>query len=56
LELLQRTSQTTGRTVVIITHNQAFEAIADRVINVREGRVSSMEVNPSPANAAELVW
>ena len=56
LELLQRTSRDTGRTVVIITHNQAFEAIADRVINVREGRVNSMEVNPSPASANELVW
>ena len=56
LELLQRTSRDTGRTIVIITHNQAFEAIADRVINVREGRVNSMEVNPSPASANELVW
>ena len=56
LELLQRTCQETGRTVVIITHNQAFEAIANRVINVREGRVSSMQTNANPARADQLVW
>ncbi len=56
LELLQRTCQETGRTVVIITHNQAFEAIANRVINVREGRVSSIQTNASPARADQLVW
>ena len=56
LKLLQDTSLNTGKTVVLITHNSAFAAIADRVIHVREGRVASMQVNPHPASAETLEW
>ena len=56
LKLLQDTCLNTGKTVVLITHNSAFAAIADRVIHVREGRVASMQVNPHPASAETLEW
>ena len=56
LGLLQETCRSTGKTVVIITHNAAFTAIADRVIHVREGSVSAVEVNPSPASADAVEW
>ena len=56
LGLLQETCRSTGKTVVIITHNAAFTAIADRVIHVREGSVSAVEVNPSPASADTVEW
>ena len=56
LKLLQDTCINTGKTVVLITHNSAFAAIADRVIHVREGRVASMQVNPHPASAETLEW
>ena len=56
LKLLQDTCLNTGKTVVLITHNSAFAAIADRVIHVREGRVASMQVNPHPASAVTLEW
>jgi len=56
LALLQDTCRMTGRTVVLITHNSAFTAIADRVIRVREGHVSEMSVNPHPASALTLEW
>lgn len=56
LKLLQDTCLNTGKTVVLITHNSAFAAIADRVIHVREGRVDSMQVNPHPASAETLEW
>jgi len=56
LELLQRTNRETGRTVVLITHNQAFTSIADRVIHVREGRVAAMECNAHPLEAAGVEW
>ena len=56
LKLLQDTCLNTGKTVVLITHNSAFAAIADRVIHVREGRVASMQVNPHPASAKTLEW
>ena len=44
--LLQDTRRQTGRTVVVITHNQAFTAMADRVIHIRNGKVTAMETNP----------
>ena len=56
LKLLQDTCRTTGKTVVLITHNSAFCAIADRVIHVREGKVASVEVNDAPASADALDW
>ncbi|WP_165044665.1 MULTISPECIES: ABC transporter ATP-binding protein [unclassified Adlercreutzia] len=56
LKLLQDTSRNTGRTVVLITHNSAFTAIADRVIRIREGRVAEVLLNDRPASADELEW
>ena len=56
LKLLQDTCRTTGKTVVLITHNSAFADIADRVIHVREGRVASCYINHHPGNAADLEW
>lgn len=56
LGLLQDTCRSTGRTVVIITHNSAFTAIADRIIHIKEGTVSSVELNPHPISADEVEW
>ena len=56
LALLQDTCAQTGRTVVLITHNSAFTAIADRVIRVREGSVAEMTTNSHPASAMTLEW
>ncbi len=56
LRLLQETCYDTGKTVMVITHNQAFEAIADRVIHIHEGRVSRIDVNEDPMSAEELEW
>ena len=56
LGLLQDTSRETGRTVVLITHNQAFTSIADRVIHIREGKVAGVEVNEHPVSAETIEW
>lgn len=56
LRLLQNTCTETGKTVVLITHNLAFTDIADRVVHVREGKVSSVELNDNPVSADTLVW
>ncbi len=56
LKLLQDTCYQTGKTVVIVTHNSAFCAIADRVIHVREGRVAEVEINDEPASAETVDW
>ncbi|MGN0287364.1 MAG: ABC transporter ATP-binding protein [Atopobiaceae bacterium] len=56
LKLLQNTCYQTGRTVAIVTHNQAFTQIADRVIRIREGRAQSVQTNPHPADAMDVEW
>ncbi|WP_101723133.1 ABC transporter ATP-binding protein [Eggerthella timonensis] len=56
LKLLQDTCFETGKTVVLITHNSAFTAIADRVIHIREGRVAGVEVNEAPVSAETIEW
>ncbi len=56
LKLLQDTCYDTGKTVVLITHNAAFTAIADRVIHVREGRAAEIVCNEAPLSADILEW
>ena len=56
LQLLQSTGRRTGMTVVIITHNGALTAMADRVIRVRSGTVCEVTCNPHPQNIREIEW
>ncbi len=56
LKLLQDTCRKTGMTVVVITHNQALTAMADRVISVKSGRVESIRMNDNIKNVEELEW
>lgn len=56
LQLLQDTGRKTGMTVIIITHNSALTAMADRVIRVRNGTVSSVTVNDAPQDIAQIEW
>ena len=56
LQLLQNTGRKTGMTVIIITHNSALTEMADRVIRVRSGTVSSVEINDNPKDIAEIEW
>lgn len=56
LKLLQDACKTTGRTVIIVTHNLAFTNIADRVIHVREGRAANVQTNSNPADALTVEW
>ena len=56
LQLLQDTGRTTGMTVIIITHNGALTAMADRVIRVKNGTVASVTKNEHPTNISEIEW
>ena len=56
LALLQDTCRKTGRTVIVITHNQALTAMADRVIHIKSGTVVGMEVNEEPTPVERLEW
>ena len=56
LQLLQDTGRKTGMTVIIITHNSALTAMADRVIKVRSGTVVSVTKNEQPQDISEIEW
>lgn len=56
LKLLQSTCRDMGKTVVVITHNQALTAMADRVITVKSGTVISMVKNESIVDVSEIEW
>lgn len=56
LKLLQDCSRKNGMTVVIITHNQALTAMADRVISVKSGTVTNVALNEKPTPIEEIEW
>ncbi len=56
LKLLQDTCRNTGMTVVVITHNQALSAMADRIITVKSGVVSDMRKNDCIKDISEIEW
>ena len=56
LRLLQDTGRKTGMTIIIITHNAALTAMADRVIRVHSGTVASVTTNPNPQDISEIEW
>ncbi len=56
LSLLHKTCRETGTTVVVITHNSALAAMADRIITMRSGRVVQIAVNDRPRPVETLEW
>lgn len=56
LKLLQDCCRNTGTTVIIITHNTAITAMADRVISMKNGMVSKIALNETPMSADEIEW
>ena len=56
LKLLQDMCRERGMTVIIITHNSALAPMADRLIRIKNGKVSKMEVNEHPVSIDEIEW
>ncbi len=56
LKLLQDTCKNTGKTVIVITHNQAITQMADRVIKVKSGKVSEVRMNENKISVEEISW
>ncbi len=56
LKLLQDHSRSSGMTVVIITHNSALTAMADRIIRVKSGQIRSVEKNSNIVPVEEIEW
>ena len=56
LSLLQKQSRENGMTVVIITHNSALTAMADRVIRVKSGQIIGVQRNEAPVPVESIEW
>ena len=56
LKLLQDMCRERGMTVIVITHNSAMTPIADKVIRIKNGTVSSMELNEKPIPVENIEW
>ena len=56
LKLLQDMCRNRNMTVIVITHNQAIAPMADRIIHIKNGKVSSMDMNPSPVSVDTIEW
>ncbi|GAO04234.1 ABC transporter ATP-binding protein [Anaeromyxobacter sp. PSR-1] len=56
LEVLEQVNRELGTTVVVITHNAAIAALADRVVHVSDGRIARIDRNARRAPAAEIAW
>ena len=56
LKLLQDASHQDNKTVVVITHNSALAAMADRIIRINDAKVRSVEDNPNPTPVQDIEW
>lgn len=56
LRVLLDLNRELGKTVIVITHNSALAQVADRVIHLRSGEISSVDVNANPIAPEEVVW
>jgi putative ABC transport system ATP-binding protein len=56
LAVLQQRNREHGTTVVIVTHNTAIAAMADRVVRLRSGAVVEDRLNAAPCAAKEVTW
>ncbi len=56
LKLLQDTCRDKGKTVIVITHNQALTAMADRIITVKSGTIVSMVKNEQIIKVEDIEW
>jgi putative ABC transport system ATP-binding protein len=56
LEVIERIHDELGTTVVVITHNAAIAAMADRVIHLGDGRIARIDCNTRKLHPAEFSW
>ncbi|MEW5954194.1 MAG: ABC transporter ATP-binding protein [Bacillota bacterium] len=56
LGLLAKINQERGSTVIIVTHNTAIGAMANRVTRMRSGKIVELTENPTPASPERIEW
>ncbi len=56
LELLERVNHEYNTTILIVTHNEAISHMSDRIIHLKDGRITDNLVNPRKTAARDLTW
>ncbi len=56
LEVIEQINVELHTTAIVITHNAAIAAMADRVIGLGDGRIVRIDVNPHKLHPAQLAW
>ncbi len=56
LQLLQELSRKDNKLIIIVTHNAALKAMADKVIKIKSGKVECIEVNENPVPVEVIEW
>ena len=56
LRLLYDISKNNKKLVVVVTHNQALKAMADKVISIKNGLIEKIETNQNPVPIEEIEW
>ena len=56
LKLLSQSQNQHGKTVIIVTHNQALKDMADKVIYIKNGTVTGIEMNEAPKDIKDIEW
>lgn len=56
LQLIEDVNQRFGNTVILVTHNDAIQGMADQVIKLRDGQIRKCIYNDKKQAVAELEW
>ncbi|MDE6661531.1 MAG: ABC transporter ATP-binding protein [Anaeroplasmataceae bacterium] len=56
LKLLLKMAKEYGKTIVIVTHNQNIAKLADVIIQVKNGKIKSLEEQSNPLDVEEVEW
>ena len=56
LRLLYDVSKNNKKLVIVVTHNQALRAMADKVISIKNGQIEKVEINSNPVAIEEIEW
>lgn len=56
LKALQKVNESLGTATVLITHNVVIGGMADRIINLLDGRISGIKINESKISPDEMEW
>lgn len=56
LSLLYSVSKEKNKLVIVVTHNQALKAMANKVLYIKNGRIDNIEINENPTPVMEIEW